>query len=269
MKKIVLNDGNSIDALGTGTNTYGKEGNVFDAPINDDITELASAINLGYRLIDTAIMYRNESVIGKAWKASGLDRKEFFLTSKIPADKAYTKDEHSIRRSVRQSLDALHTSYIDLYLIHHPWDDLEDMLRVYRVLEDLVDEGALRSIGVSNFTIEQLDYLVKHARYVPVVNQIESHPNHWNNEMIAYGKANGVVIQAWYPLKKINEETIKIIQGIADKYKKTWAQVVLNYQIDRNVVVIPKSHQVIHQQENIEIFDFELTEEEKALMYSL
>jgi diketogulonate reductase-like aldo/keto reductase len=259
MKTLRLNNGYVIPVVGTGTNTFGKEGKVFSGAINDDTTELRSAIELGYRLIDTAIYYRNEAVIGKAVKESGIDRSEFFITSKIPEKPEFSGTNELVRHHVESSLAALDLGYIDLYLIHFPLATNEDNVRVWRVLEDYVKQGLIRSIGVSNFNEDQLAYLLKHASIKPVLNQFLSYPGHHNQSLIDYCKANDIIPEAYQSLKKVEPQTIEVLKEIASRYGKTWSQIVLNYQIHEGIVVIPKSHNPLHQKENIEIFDFSLS----------
>jgi len=176
MKYLKMNNGLTIPVLGTGTNTFGKENNDFFAKITYDTKELSSAIKLGYRLIDTAIYYRNEAVIGKAVRESNIDRSEFFITSKIPEKKEFIETDESVKYHVEQSLKALDIGYIDLYLMHFPLETNQENLRVWRVLEEFVKRGLIKSIGVSNFNEDQLAYLIKHASIKPVLNQFQSYP---------------------------------------------------------------------------------------------
>jgi diketogulonate reductase-like aldo/keto reductase len=255
--------------VGTGTNTFGKEDKVFSGAINFDTTELRSAIELGYRLIDTAIYYRNEAVIGKAVKESVIDRSEFFITSKIPEKPEFSKTDELVRQHVESSLDALDLGYIDLYLIHFPLPTNEDNVRVWRVLEEYVDQGLIRSIGVSNFNEDQLAYLLEHARIKPVLNQFLSYPGHHNQSLIDYCKANDIIPEAYQSIKKVEPQTIDVLREIASRYNKTWQQVVLHYQINEGIVVIPKSHNPKHQQQNIEVFDFMLSREDHRVIKNL
>ncbi|MBM7709567.1 aldo/keto reductase [Enterococcus lemanii] len=265
MEYLTLNTGIKIPIIGSGTNTFGKENRDYMGEINHDTKELLVAIALGYRHFDTAIAYRNEAVVGQAIKQSGIAREEFFITSKIPGKAEYTNSAHAVEQAVQESLWALGTKdSIDLYLIHHPWENLEEMLAVWRVLESFVDNGVLKAIGVSNFTEKELGFLVEHARIQPAVNQIESHPGKWNQALIDYTKQQGIVPEAWGPLTRVSEEAKSILTTIGEKYGKTWAQVILRYQIEQGVIVIPKSHQPERQAQNLEIFDFALTKEERA-----
>lgn len=266
---ITLNTGIKIPIIGSGTNTFGKDGRDYRAEINNDTTELLSAISLGYRHFDTAISYRNEAVIGKAIRESGIDRSEFFITSKIPGTEAYYQNDDAVHQGVKNSLTALDTDYIDLYLIHHPWEDLDGIVRVWSVLETYVEQGILKAIGVSNFNEQVLIYLIERATIKPAVNQIQSHPGHWNAEIIEASVKLNVVPEAWGPLSRIDDEAKTTLSTMGEKYNKTWAQVVLRYQIERGVIVIPKSHNKERQQQNFAIFDFELTKEDHQLISQL
>jgi len=259
MKTITMNNGLEIPVLGTGTNTYGKENNDFNGKITYDTKELQSAIALGYRLIDTAIFYRNEAVIGKAVKESNIDRSEFFITSKIPADKTYTETNERVAYYIEESLKALDLDYIDLYLMHFPLDTNEENLRVWSVLENYVDKGLIKSIGVSNFNEAQLNYILKHGRIKPVLNQFQSYPGKHQQALIDFCKAHDVIPEAYQSLAKIDTKTKEQLIELAKPYNKTWSQLVLNYQINQGLVVIPKSHSKHHQAENIDVFDFDLT----------
>ncbi|MFT4245962.1 MAG: aldo/keto reductase [Micrococcaceae bacterium] len=269
MESVVLNVGIKMPIVGSGTNTFGKENRDYMGKINGDTTEILDAISLGYRHFDTAIMYRNESVLGKALKESGINRSEFFITSKITGTEEFYADETSVRKGVESSLKELDTNYIDLYLIHHPWEDLAGILKVWKVLEEYVDNGTLKAIGVSNFKEQELTYLTKNARIKPAVNQVESHPGNWNTELISTTLNLQVVPEAWGPLTRVSDATKTVLEKIGKKYDKTWAQVILRYQIEQGVVVIPKSHNKERQSQNLEIFDFALTYDEKERIAKL
>ena len=269
MDLIRSNNGLEIEVIGSGTNTFGKEDRNYMGAINNDTTELASAITAGYRHFDTAISYRNEGVVGLAVKESGIDRDDFFLTSKIPGGPDYMGNEEAIIKAVESSLKALQTDYIDLYLVHHPWDSLEEMLAGWRVLEKYVDQGVLKAIGVSNFNEEQLAYFIEHARIKPAVNQIESHAGKWNHEIIAYSLENGIIPEAWGPLSRTTDEARAILTEIGKAYNKTWAQVVIRYQLDLGMITIPKSHNAERQKDNLAVFDFELTETDRKKIAAL
>lgn len=267
MKNIKLNNGVEIPIVGSGTNTFGKVNRDYMGQINNDTTELKSAISAGYRHFDTAVSYRNEAVVGKAWSESGINREEFFLTSKIPGEADYIKNQAAVDETVKASLEALRTDYIDLYLVHHPWDDNEQMVAAWKALEKHVENGNIRALGVSNFSQEQLQLILDNATTKPTVNQVQSHPGNWNHEIIEFGREHGVYAEAWGPLSRVSEENREMIGKIGEKYGKSWAQVVLNFQIDRDVIVIPKSHNADRQKDNLDIFDFQLTDEEKEILY--
>lgn len=262
MKYFTMNNGLTIPVLGTGTNTFGKENGNFNGTITYDTNELRSAIELGYRLIDTAIYYRNEAVIGKAVKESDIDRSDFFITSKIPPDKEFAETNEHVKYHVEQSLKALDLGYIDLYLIHFPLESDEDNLRVWRILETFVDKGLIKSIGVSNFNENQLSYLIKHARIKPVLNQFLSYPGKHQQSLIDFCKANDIIPEAYQSFAKLDAQTKDLLIELSKPYKKTWNQIILNYQVNEGLVVIPKSHNKQHQCENIDIFDFELTKKD-------
>lgn len=269
MKNIKLNTGIDIPIIGSGTNTFGKVNGDYMGDINDDTKELNDAIALGYRHFDTAISYRNERVIGKAIKDSGMNRNAFFITSKIPGRIEHYENDEAVRNSIQNSLEALDTDYIDLYLIHHPWEDLESILKVWRILEEAVDKGTLRAIGVSNFEEKELLYLTQNARIQPAVNQIESHPSHWNAELIKLTTKLNIIPEAWGPLSRVSEEAKTVLNTIGNNYDKTWAQVILRYQIEQNIIVIPKSHNKERQAQNLDIFDFELSAQERNIISKL
>jgi diketogulonate reductase-like aldo/keto reductase len=224
---------------------------------------------LGYRLIDTAIFYRNESVIGKAVKESNIDRSEFFITSKIPHEKVFIETNELVKHHVEQSLKALDLDYIDLYLIHFPLESNEENLRVWRILETFVDKKLIKSIGVSNFNIDQLSYLIKHARIKPVLNQFQSYPGKHQQSLIDFCKANDIIPEAYQSFAKLDAKIKDILVEMAKPYQKTWSQIILNYQINEGLVVIPKSHNKEHQFENIDIFDFELSQKDREIIKHL
>lgn len=261
MEYVRLNNGTSMPYLGTGTNTYGKENNDYDGELNGDFSALKAAIDMGYRLIDTAISYRNEAGVGKTVKESGIDREEFYLTTKIPPQEEYTKDKETVRQTLDQSLKNLQTEYIDLYLIHKPIEDENRLKATWEVLEEYVGKGKIKTIGVSNFSESDLEKLGQFATIKPAVNQIKSNPIEWNNEWIKFMFDRDIRPQAWGPMKTTDEHR-KILTEIGDSYDKTWAQVLLRYQTQRGIVVIPKSHDPENQKANLESLDFLLSDED-------
>ncbi|MDN6627122.1 MAG: aldo/keto reductase [Pisciglobus halotolerans] len=258
MKTVQLANGQTMPIVGTGTNTYGKEGNQYRGELNGDFSALESAIEAGYRLIDAAVSYQNEAGIGKAIYESSVPREEFFITTKIPAREEFIDTAEAVKKTVLQSLKNFHTDYLDLYLIHHPIENKELLQQTWEVLESFVDEGKLKAIGVSNFDKGLVEEILSFARIKPVVNQIQSNPKTWNNELIAYCFEKGIQPEAWGPLSHVTEEQASKLAEIGKKYDKNWGQILLKYQIQRKVVVIPKSHNKNRQLSNLELFDFEL-----------
>lgn len=268
MNKIKLNNGIEIPLIGIGTNTFGKEGNLYHGEINFDIKELEYAITNGYRLIDTAISYRNEAVIGKAITNANIPRKDFIITTKIPGGKGYLSNDE-IDKAINDSLKNLNTNYIDIVLMHHPWDNNLEMIKVYNYLETYVNKGIIKSLGVSNFNEEQLSLIIENSKIKPSLNQIASYPGNFQHKLINFSQKNSVAVQAWSPLNRTSDEAKDILNKIGEKYNKTWAQVLLNYQVSRDVIVLPKSHRFEGQKENFDIFDFKLTKEEKEIVSKL
>lgn len=269
MKKYTLNDGHHMLAIGSGTNTFGKENRSYMGEINFDTTEIEEAIKAGYRRFDTAISYRNEAVLALGIKRSQMKRSELFITSKLPGRPEYIRDRKSVEAGIASSLKSLETDYIDLYLIHHPWDNLDEMLQVWRVFEEYHDKGILKSIGVSNFNEEQLQFFVENARIKPAVNQIESNPSLWNDALIEFTKNLNVLPEVWGPFHGMTDAQKETLSTIGEKHGKSWAQVLLRYQLDRDVAMIPKSHHTERQALNLQVFDFSLTQEDRIAIRNL
>ncbi len=269
MPVVKLANGLVLPPLGLGTNTFGKVDHNWNGEINFSTTEIVTALQAGYRFLDTAIVYRNEEVVGLALKESGLAREEVIVQTKLPVIAHYIKDEVAIRSAVQDSLARLDTHYIDILLIHQPRPSDEENLRIYQVLEALVDEGKVRHLGVSNFSISQLDYLLKHSRIKPILNQIEIHPGYWNEELVDFCLAHHVLAQAWSPLFRTSKADQKVLESIASQYHKSWAQIVIAYMIEKGIHVIVKSHDEKRQKENLNVFDFSLTAEDKARIAAL
>lgn len=216
------------------------------------------ALDVGYRAIDTAQSYFNEAEVGEAIAESGIDRKEIFLTTKVWIEH-YGYEQ--AKESVLQSMEKLKTDYIDLVLLHQPF---ADYYGAYRALEDLYEEGKLRAIGVSNFYPDRLVDIASFARIKPMVNQIETHPLNQQIEAHKWLKKYGVIHEAWAPFGegRGNMFTNPVLQGIGKKYDKTVAQVILRWQLQRGIVVIPKSTHKERMAQNLDVFDFTLTDED-------
>lgn len=216
------------------------------------------ALDVGYRAIDTAQSYFNEAEVGEAIAESGIDRKEIFLTTKVWIEH-YGYEQ--AKESVLQSMEKLKTDYIDLVLLHQPF---ADYYGAYRALEDLYEEGKLRAIGVSNFYPDRLVDIASFARIKSMVNQIETHPLNQQIEAHEWLKKYGVIHEAWAPFGegRGNMFTNPVLQKLGDKYNKTVAQVILRWQLQRGIVVIPKSTHKERMAQNLDVFDFTLTDED-------
>lgn len=223
------------------------------------------ALDVGYRAIDTAQSYFNEAEVGEAIAESGIDRKEIFLTTKVWIEH-YGYEQ--AKESVLQSMEKLKTDYIDLVLLHQPF---ADYYGAYRALEDLYEEGKLRAIGVSNFYPDRLVDIASFARIKPMVNQIETHPLNQQIEAHEWLKKYGVIHEAWAPFGegRGNMFTNPVLQKLGDKYNKTVAQVILRWQLQRGIVVIPKSTHKERMAQNLDVFDFTLTDEDMQDIASL
>lgn len=261
MDYIQINNGLRIPILGTGTNTYGKEKNEYTAELNGDFSALESAIQLGYRLVDAAVSYRNERGVGETLASSNIPREEFFITSKIPRQEVYFSTKEAVRKTIDSSLANFETDYLDLYLIHHPIENKEYLKHTWEVLEEYYNEGTLKSIGVSNFDESLLDEIANYATVKPAVNQIQINLKQKNQELLELLQEREITPVAWGPMKATDAQK-EALTRIGEAYDKSWAQVLLRYQIQRGVVVIPKSHNPLNQAANLAIFDFNLNNKE-------
>ena len=244
--RITLNNGSKMPILGFGT-LY----------LNDEqgANCVADAISLGYRLIDTATVYGNEEAVGKGIKQSGIDRKDLFVTSKLWVDDSgYEKG----KKAFETSLNKLQTDYLDLYLIHRPRGDVDGS---WKLMEELYKAGKIKAIGVSNFTPAQIKDLVNKFDVKPAVNQIETHAFFHQPKDHKFLKETGIQHEAWSPLAqgRNGHFTNETLAEIGKKYGKNNAQVALRWHYQRGIIPIPRSSQVAHMKENLNIFDFELT----------
>ena len=257
MQYVSLNDGNKMPQLGFG---------VFQ--INDlSLAEQAvsQAIEVGYRLFDTAAAYGNEAAVGKAIAKSGLPREDFFVTSKLWVDHAsYEK----AKEGIDDSLNKLGTDYLDLYLLHQPYGDV---VGAWRALEEAQAAGKIRSIGVSNFYADQIKNLELMSRVQPAVNQIEVSPWYQQACEAAFMQGEGIAVETWAPFAegKGGIFTNEQIAQIGQKYGKSNGQVILRWLLQRGIIVIPKSVHYERMAENFAIFDFELTDAEMSLLKTL
>ncbi len=245
---ITLNDGNTIPQLGFG---------VFQIGPEDTAEAVSDALEIGYRHIDTAEMYGNEKEVGEAVRASGLDRGDVFVTSKL--NNSFHEPQDA-REAFDTTLSELGFDYVDLFLIHWPLPTLYDgdFVSTWKTLEEFHRDGRARSIGVSNFQIEHLRSLAAETDTVPAVNQIEVHPYFTNDAVRGYGQEHEIATEAWSPIAQGGVLEDSTITQIADRVGKTPAQVVLRWHIQRGDIVFPKSVTPSRMKENFELFDFEL-----------
>ena len=256
MEHRILNNGVEMPVLGFGV--YQVEETVCEQCVCD-------AIAAGYRSIDTASAYLNERAVGRAIRRSGVPREELFITTKLwVQDAGY----ESTKRALAKSLERLQLDYLDLYLIHQPFGDVYGS---WRAMEELYREGAVRAIGVSNFQPDRLVDLILHNEVVPAVNQVETHPFCQQTEAAAVMASEGVQIESWAPFAEGRNNLFGngTLVSLAAKYRKSVAQVILRWLIQRGVVVIPKSVRPERMAENIDVFDFHLAPEDMDLIATL
>lgn len=249
MEYVTLYNGIKIPILGYG---------VFQVAKEECERCVSDALKAGYRSLDTAQSYFNEEEVGNAVKKSGIKRKDIFITTKVWLEH-YGYEE--CKKSVKDSLRKLDTDYIDLMLLHQPFSDYYGS---WRALEDLYDEGVLRAIGFSNFYPDRLVDLASFARIKPMVNQIETHPHLQQTEAKKWMDKYNIFHEAWAPFGEGRNGLLdeKVISEIAEKYGKTPAQVILRWHIQRNTIVIPKSTHYERMVENINVFDFSLSDDD-------
>jgi 2,5-diketo-D-gluconate reductase A len=245
---IELNDGKTIPQLGFG---------VFQIPPAETAEAVSTALEAGYRHIDTAEMYGNERGVGEALRASGLDRADVFITSKL--NNGFHEPDVA-RKAFADTLAELGSDYVDLFLIHWPLPTRYDgdFVSTWKALEEFRGDGRARSIGVSNFQVAHLERLAAESDVVPAVNQVELHPYFQNGDVDAYGRAHGIATEAWAPIAQGKVLDDAALATIAEKYDKSPAQVVLRWHIQRGNIVFPKSTTPSRIRENIALFDFEL-----------
>lgn len=257
METVKLNNGVEMPMVGFG---------VFQVTDLDMCEQaVADAVSIGYRLIDTASVYENESAVGAAIKNSGIAREEFFVTSKAyMPEMGYEKTKEAFERT----LSNLGMDYLDLYLIHQP---LADYYGAWRAMEELYQEGRIRAIGVSNFTSDRIIDLCYNVKIIPAVNQLEIHPFFQRDEELDIMKEYGIQPQAWAPFAEgMNGMfTNPLLSQIAKAHGKSVAQIILRWDIQRGVMVIPKSVHKDRMEQNFLIWDFKLSDEEMKLISSL
>lgn len=239
---------------------------VFQIPdANEAEKAVKNALDVGYRLIDTATAYQNETAVGKAIKESGINREDIFVTSKLwVSDFTYER----AKKAIDASLQRLGTDYLDLYLLHQPYGDV---MGAWRAMQEAYRAGKIRAIGVSNFYGDQLKNLELTMEVKPAVNQIEVNPWYQQVKEVAVNQREDVRVEAWAPFAEGKHDIFKneLIQQIAEKHHKTVGQIILRWLLQRNITVIPKSVHRVRMEENIAVFDFELDDADMNLMSTL
>jgi 2,5-diketo-D-gluconate reductase A len=257
--EISLNDGHDIPQLGFG---------VFQIPPEDTAEATRVALEIGYRHIDTAEMYRNEAGVAQALRDAGVARKDVWITTKL-SNAAHEPD--AAERHFEASLAALDTDHVDLFLIHWPLPTLYggDFVSTWKTLEGFKADGRARSIGVSNFQVSHLERLAVECDVTPSVNQIELHPYLLNDAVHSYGQSHGIATEAWSPIAQGAVLDDPVITEIAARVARTPAQVVLRWHIQRDSIVFPKSVTPARVRENFALFDFSLTDADMAAITGL
>lgn len=263
MKNYTLYNQKNIPSVGLGT---------WLLKGDDAYESVKKALDLGYRLIDTAQSYENEEEVGKVINDSKISRTEIFITSKV---KAEYKDYKSVKDSIDESLRKLNTDYIDLMLIHspQPWTEFrvsdnhyyEGNVEAWKALEDAYFSGKVRAIGVSNFQINDLENIIRNCRIIPMVNQLLAHVGQIPNDIISYCQNKGILVEAYSPIAHGEASRINSVSDLAVKYHKSFSQICLKYCLDLGLVVLPKASSTKHLEENIDL-NFDLTKEDIELL---
>lgn len=220
---------------------------------------ISDAIKMGYRLIDTSAAYNNEEAIGKAIVKSGVKREDLFITTRVTNRQQYAK---KVRDSFFNSLKKLQLEYVDLYMIHWPVTDI--YLDTWREMEKLCKEGYIKNLGVANCHKHHIEAILNMCEIRPVLNQVEIHPLFTQKPLIDYCKTQGIQVEAYSPIAQNNDRlrNNKILRGLADKYGKSMQQIILRWHIENGVIPVPRSTNLKRLQQNISVFDFNLTQEE-------
>ncbi len=252
MQYLTLHNGIKMPILGYGTYSIRDSKTILDA------------INVGYRLIDTAQMYGNEKEVGEALRQSGVKREDFFIETKLSHSMSYDETKKAIEKSLKN----LGLDYIDLLLIHEPYGQSKEM---YRAMEEFYEEGLLKSIGISNFSSPVYLDFVKTCKIIPMINQCETHPFYQQKTLIQSMKPYKTLLQSYSPFVSGRDGIFsnKTLQEIAVKHSRSVAQVSLRFLIQQGIIAIPKSSKIEHMRQNINIFDFKLDDEDMAKISKL
>lgn len=257
MKYVTLNDGVKIPSIGFGVFLIPADGSTYEAVLE--------ALKAGYRHIDTATAYFNEEEVGNAVRDSGIPREEIFVTSKLWVSQYGYK---AAKKGIERSLNKLGFDYIDLYLLHQPYGDVEG---AWKALEEAKAEGKIRSIGVSNMTPKLWNKFVPQFKTMPSVNQVECNPFSQQKALREILDKNDVKVECWGPLGQGNSDLLsnKELIAIGEKYGKNVGQVILRFEVQEGFIALPKSTNPVRIKSNLDVFDFELTDEEMDLIRAL
>lgn len=260
MQEFILENGMVLPAVGFGT---------YNAKGGDNLQMIKDAIEVGYRYFDTASLYGTERALGQAIKESGLPRDAFQIASKVWIDEmGYENTKAALERSLKR----LQTDYVDFYLIHWPkaneaepdWKERD--LETWRAMEELVDAGKIKAIGLSNFLPHHLDNILEHCRIKPVVNQLELHVGYSQEAAVAYSQERGIQVQAWSPFARGVLEDHPLVGRLADKYGKSPAQVCLRFLYQKGIMPLIKASAKERMLQNLDIFDFALEKEDVQIL---
>ncbi|MFT3860642.1 aldo/keto reductase [Micropruina sp.] len=252
---VTLNDGNTIPQFGLG---------VFLMPADQTKQHVLTALELGYRHIDTAAIYRNEQAVGAAIAESGIARDELFITTKL-----WNSRQTDAEAAIAESLQKLGLDHVDLYLIHWPTPQYDTYLQAWHSLQKIRADGLARSIGVSNFHEQHLRRVIAESDVVPAVNQIEVHPSLAQYELVGINDSLGIATEAWSPLGRTADLDHPVIVQIADRIGRTPAQVILRWHVQRGLIVFPKASSRERLQRNADVFDFELSADDMLAIDAL